>query len=417
MLAKRRKELQKVNPFEAQTRFMFASGIENSYPLITLPDGKKFRVDEMESTGHYKRWKEDLHLAKELGIGALRYGPPYYRTHLGPDKFDWSFTDDAFDELRYINLLPIADLCHFGVPDWIESFQNPDFPKYFAEYASAFARRFPWVQYYTPVNEIFVTAMFSGQYGWWNEQLTSDEGFVTALKHLCMANLLAMKAILEVRPDAVFVQSESSEYFHAGDPGAIDVANFLNEKRFLALDLTYGNPINAAMFEFLLDHGMSRKEYHWFAENQVRARFIMGNDYYVTNEHLVNDDGTTAPSGEIFGYYVITHQYYSRYRLPVMHTETNIREPDCVDWLWKEWSNVHRLRQDGVPIVGFTWYSVIDQVDWDTALREKNGHVDPLGLYDIDRKIRPVGRAYKKLIEQWGPVLPLEALHPHSRYY
>jgi beta-glucosidase/6-phospho-beta-glucosidase/beta-galactosidase len=313
--------------------------------------------------------------------------------------------------------LPIADLCHFGVPDWIGDFQNPDFPRYFAEYAGEFARRFPWVQYYTPVNEIFVTAMFSAQYGWWNEQLATDEAFVTALKHLCMANLLAMKAILEVRPDAVFVQSESSEYFHAGDPQSIDAANFLNEKRFLALDLTYGYPINAAMFEFLLDHGMSRKDYHWFSENQVKGRFIMGNDYYVTNEHLVHHDGTTSPSGEIFGYYVITHQYYSRYRLPVMHTETNIREPDCVEWLWKEWANVHRLRQDGVPIVGFTWYSVIDQVDWDTALRENNGRVDPLGLYDIDRKIRPVGEAFKKLISQWSSILPLEALHPNTRYY
>jgi beta-glucosidase/6-phospho-beta-glucosidase/beta-galactosidase len=143
----------------------------------------------------------------------------------------------------------------------------------------------------------------------------------------------------------------------------------------------------------------------------------MGNDYYVTNEHLVHHDGTTSPSGEIFGYYVITHQYYSRYRLPVMHTETNIREPDCVEWLWKEWANVHRLRQDGVPIVGFTWYSVIDQVDWDTALRENNGRVDPLGLYDIDRKIRPVGEAFKKLISQWSSILPLEALHPNTRYY
>ena len=49
----------------------------------------------------------------------------------------------------------------------------------------------------------------------------------------------------------------------------------------------------------------------------------MGNDYYVTNEHHVAADGTTRPSGEVFGYDVITRQYYDRYRLPVMHTETN----------------------------------------------------------------------------------------------
>ena len=72
--------------------------------------------------------------------------------------------------MRRLGIEPIADLCHFGVPDWVGSFQNPDWPGYFAEYARAFARRYPWVSRYTPVNEIFVAARFSGQYGWWNER-------------------------------------------------------------------------------------------------------------------------------------------------------------------------------------------------------------------------------------------------------
>jgi len=49
-------------------------------------------------------------------------------------------------------------------------------------------------------------------------------------------------------------------------------------------------------------------------------------------------------------------------------------------------------------------------VDWDTALREDNGRVNPLGLYDLDRNIRPVGRAYKKLIEDWQNVLPTQSI-------
>ena len=64
-----------------------------------------------------------------------------------------------------------------------------------------------------------------------------------------------------------------------------------------------------------------------------------------------------------------------------------------------------RLRNVGIPIVGFTWYSLTDQVDWDTALREENGNVNPLGLYDLDRKIRNVGKAYKQLIADWRDVL------------
>ena len=92
-----------------------------------------------------------------------------------------------------------------------------------------------------------------------------------------------------------------------------------------------------------------------------------------------------------------------------MHTETNYSDIEkSPKWLWKEWANMIRLRKDGVPIIGFTWYSLTDQMDWDTALREDNRHVDTLGLYDLNRKIRPVGIAYKELVAEWRDILPLE---------
>jgi beta-glucosidase/6-phospho-beta-glucosidase/beta-galactosidase len=391
--------------------FMFATGIENSYPVIQRPDGSRKRVDEMEKCGHYGRWRDDFALTRDIGCDALRYGPPYYATHLGPDRYGWSFADETFGHLRELGITPIVDLCHFGVPDWIGDFQNPDWPALFGAYARAFAVRFPHLRFYTPINEIFVTARFSAELGWWNERLTGDRPFVTALKHLCQANLHAMRGILEVQPDAVFVQSESSEYFHTEDPGVEQRAHLLNQKRFLALDLTYGYPVRVGMYEYLLDNGMTREEYHWFERNQVKARCVMGNDYYLTNEHLVRSDGTVAGAGEIFGYYVITHQYYSRYHLPVMHTETNLGDPEAAPaWLWKQWANVERLRLDGVPVVGFTWYSLTDQVDWDTALREDNGRVIRCGLFDLDRRIRPVGLAYQTLLTQWRDILPGQGL-------
>ncbi len=389
------------------TNFMFATGIENSYPTILLPDGTTKRVDEMEKCGHYARWQDDFDLVQELGIRFLRYGPPLYLAHTGPGRYDWAFSDETFASLQRRNITPLVDLCHFGVPDWIGGFDNPDWPALFAEYAKAFAQRFPWVRYYTPVNEIFVAATFSGQLGWWNERAQSDRGFVTALGNLCRANTLAMKAILEVRPDAIFIQSESSEYFHAASPNVIAQANILNEKRFLSLDLTYGRPANAVMYEYLRDNGMTREDYHWFLQNQVKASCVLGTDYYITNEHLVHEDGRVTASGEVFGYYVISSQYYQRYRLPMMHTETNLSDAEhSWDWLWKQWMNLFRLRGDGVPILGFTWYSLTDQVDWDTALREDAGRVNPVGLCDLDRNIRRTGYEYQKMIQQWQDILP-----------
>lgn len=54
-----------------------------------------------------------------------------------------------------------------------------------------------------------------------------------------------------------------------------------------------------------------------------------------------------------------------------------------------------------------------DQVDWDSALREDNGNVNALGLYDLDRNIRPVGEAYRRLIHQWRETLESESFGLH----
>jgi beta-glucosidase/6-phospho-beta-glucosidase/beta-galactosidase len=169
------------------------------------------------------------------------------------------------------------------------------------------------------------------------------------------------------------------------------------------------------MYEYLMDNGMSREEYRFFRQQTagLLAHCVMGNDWYVTNEHLVQADGHCRWAGEVFGYDTVTRDYHARYRLPVMHTETNIDEGPRGDeaerWLWKQWSGLLRLRRDGVPVLGFTWYSLTDQVDWDSALREPNGRVNPRGLFDLDRRIRPVGRAYQRLIEEWRPVLAAQA--------
>ena len=392
--------------------FMFATGIENSIPTI---DNGRIRIDQMEKCGHYRHWRTDFELLKELDIHFLRYGPPLYTTFRGPGRYDWDFADQTFGYLKAQDVVPIVDLCHFGVPDWLGNFQNPDFPELFATYAKAFACRFPWVQLYTPINEMFICALFSAAYGWWNEQMQSDHAFVTALKHIVKANLLAMSSILEARPDAIFVQSESSEYYHAENPAAIRPAEIMNSKRFLSLDLNYGKRVDSEMYEYLTDSGMTREEYHFFLErSSLRHHCLMGNDYYVTNEHRVRSDGFSTAAGDVFGYDEITRQYYARYKLPVMHTETNLMEgpngDEAVHWLWKQWANVLRVRNDGVPIVGFTWYSLTDQVDWDVALRVVNNRVTPVGLYDLDRNIRPVGRSYKQLMKDWCEVLPAQSI-------
>ena len=389
-------------PTGARGNFMFATGIECSNPTI---DHGRTRRDQLEECGHYTHWKEDLRLVRELGLRVLRYGLPYHKTHLGPGRYDWSFADEVLREMRRLEIIPILDLLHFGVPDWLGNFQNPELPLHFADYAEAVAQRYPWVRYYTPVNEIYVTARGSGKDGIWNEQLKSDHAFITALKHAAAASIVATHRIARHRPDCVIVQSESAEYLHEATASPTAAVALANKLRFLSLDLLYANPPDADVFIYFSDNGLTRREYDWFMKGEPPGYQIMGNDYYGKNERIKLPDGRIIEAEDVLGWFQITKEYYERYRKPTMHTETNIFDPGkAPTWLWKQWMNILRIRKMGVPVLGFTWYSLTDQIDWDIALAEKKGTVNACGLYDLQRRERPVAQAYRELLNAFGRI-------------
>ena len=379
--------------------FIFATGIECSYP--TTDKGRR-RRDEMDATGHYRFWDQDFELARELGVTHIRYGPPLHLIFNGPGQFDWSWIDDAMRDLEQFGPEPIVDLCHFGVPSWLGNFQNDELVPALAEYASAFAQRYQWVRFYTPINEMYVCARFSALEGLWNEEQRSEAAFVRAVLNLASASIAMTDTILRERPDAVFVNSESSEFYQpcCPDPEIQQIADFENERRFLPLDLIYAHEVSPRMRDHLQEHGVTDDQIRRFTGRHVPHRTVLGIDYYEWNERLIDRDGRAQSLGELFGWYVIASQYWQRYQRTMMHTETNRSDAaDASRWLWRQWHNVQLLRKAGAPIVGFTWYSLTDQIDWDRAIEEPLGVVNPVGLFDLNRDPRPVGLSYKHLID------------------
>jgi hypothetical protein len=159
---------------------------------------------------------------------------------------------------------------------------------------------------------------------------------------------------------------------------------------------------------FLNDNGVSREEFLWFMRTSPAGYQIMGNDYYGHNERLLLPDGSYVEGEDVLGWYLVTLRYYKRYYKPVMHTETNTSDVnEAPRWLWKQWANVLRMRRDGIPVLGFTWYGLLDQIDWNSQLAQKNGYVNCSGLYDLSRKPRPVAAAYKALLKEFGHITSL----------
>ncbi|MGE5564436.1 MAG: family 1 glycosylhydrolase [Bacillota bacterium] len=386
---------------ENSAAFMFATGIECSYPTI---ENGRWRRDEMDSTRHYEFWEEDLALAREIGITHIRYGPPLHLIFEGPGRYDWDYIDPQMEVLRDHGPEPIIDLCHFGLPAWLENFQNGEIARPLAEYADAFAERFPWVRFYTPVNEMYVCARMSALDGLWNEQLRDEGAYARAAWNLANASIAMSDAILKRRPDAILINSESSEFYQpcCPDPEVQKIAEAANERRFLPLDLIFAHPLSTDMHDLLRSQGVDDKDIARLAQRSVPRRSILGVDYYEWNERLIDRDGHARALGELFGWYVIADQYWRRYRRPMMHTETNKMDAEGASrWLWRQWHNVQLLARAGVPLVGFTWYSLTDQIDWSNAMSEAVGLVYPVGLFDLNREPRIVGLAYKHLIDMY----------------
>jgi beta-glucosidase/6-phospho-beta-glucosidase/beta-galactosidase len=162
------------------------------------------------------------------------------------------------------------------------------------------------------------------------------------------------------------------------------------------------------MRDYLRRCGVSDDEFRWFMNHGLGERIVMGNDFYRRNEQVVLPGGAIEPAGDVFGWYLITRQYWERYRRPVMHTETNAvgeGEQASARWLWKQFLNVRLMRSEGVPVIGFTWFSLIDQMDWDVSLKDEWGMVNPVGLFDLDRRPRPVAAAYRQIIRDFSEPL------------
>ncbi len=378
---------------EVDRGFAVTTGIECSAPVIA----GGIRQDELQLTGHWERYEEDAALTASLGIRSVRYGIPFHVVAAEDGVFDWTWTDRALGALREEGLTPIADLLHFGLPDDIPGFGNPRLFERFLPYVEAFTRRYPWIRHYTPVNEPWITALFSARYGMWNERATGERSHVAAVGEISRCIVAASEVIRAARPDAVFLQSDVCERWVATTEETEAEAALLNEQRFLGFDLAYGLEPGPLATDWLLRNGLTERELAWLMEHGRSDNSVVGHDYYVGNHRQLVAPGESRSLDPDGGYALAARDSWEHFGLPFFLAETNRVAEAAIPWLTLVWNDALELLEAGLPVRGFCWYSLTDQVDWDTALTVPNGTVNTLGLVDLDRQIRPVGHVYAEL--------------------
>ena len=376
--------------------FLFCSAIDTRAPLLV----GGARADQMDRSGHYARWEDDFALAHHIGVSALFYGPAYYRAHIAPDRYDWETCAEPMERLRLLGVAPIADLCHGGVPTWMGDLTSDDFPMLLAEYAAAFATRFPWVKLFAPVHDMvgsaerhaFTVAAAGGDF---------DTAFVRATRTLSLGHERAVEAIVAVRPDATIVMSAPARHAHAAGEGARVESDRRNLRRSLALDLCLGLDLAPGAARHLHDRGVPAQELRWFREKRARRSRVLSLSWSPDSERRVTSAGKETAALQKLGLRHLATALHLRTELPLLLAETHAPSRQGRAWLKQQWDDTLSLRSAGVPVVGFGWSPLTDVPE----LGRARGELLDIGLADGARELRPAGELFRELVLRWGALL------------
>ncbi|MDP9052407.1 MAG: sugar nucleotide-binding protein [Acidobacteriota bacterium] len=373
--------------------------------------------NQLERNGHLSRIG-DLELVATLGIRTLRY--PVLWELIAPESpacMNWGWAQLRLDRLRMLGITPILGLLHHGSGPSYTSLVDPGFAVGLAQYAGQVAARFPWVQWYTPVNEPLTTARFSGLYGIWYPHGRDDRTFARTLVNQCRGTILAMRAIRCVNPAAKLLQTDDLGTTY-GTTKLSYQANFDNERRWLGWDLLCGS-VNPAhpMRDYLLASGISAGELDWFCENACPPDLV-GINHYVTSDRYLDENVSCYPE-QFWGrngreqyadveavrvagtptdsWRPILHAAWARYRLPLAVTEVHLgcTREEQLRWLCDAWMATQDARAAGVDVRAVTAWALNGTFGWDTLLTATGCYES--GAFDV-RAPTPHPTALARLI-------------------
>jgi dTDP-4-dehydrorhamnose reductase len=325
---------------------------------------------------------------------------------------------------------PIAGLVHHGSGPRNTSLLDPEFAPALAEYAGELARRHPWIDAYTPVNEPNTTARFACRCGLWYPHHCSTESYLRALFHQVKAVVLSMRAIRLVRPDAQLIQTDDLGRIWS-TPELADTSELFTERQWLPFDLLSGR-VNRfhPLFDYLRRGGLSEHEVLWFRDNPCPPS-VIGINYYVTSDRFLDHRVHLYPercrSAEgpfvdleavrirlqgIQGFEAVLFEAHRRYGLPIAITEVHLgdRVEEQIRWAAEAWRAAQHAREAGVPCAAVTFWALLGSYFWNALVTGDNGHYEP-GVFDVSCGA-PRPTALANLVQQCarGETLPHSAL-------
>jgi beta-glucosidase len=385
-------------PHDEFPDFAVACGEEASDPLVSH-DGETVRVDELAASAHLEHQDADLAAVAALGVRLWRYGMPWRLSEPAPGTYDWSWWDRALAACDRHGLVPIVDLCHFGLPDHYGGFLDARWVDGFVRYVDAFLARYRAPVFFTPVNEPMITALFSTYWGIWNDRCATRDDYFRALALVTLANLEAIARVVADR-DGWWVGAEGFNCHLAATADDERDATSARALEQLVWDLHFAvepPPEAADVFAVVDDALLARIA----ALAGPRRHVVAGHDFYPVSVTVHGGDARDMTIDDrVAAYEREARRWFRRYGRAFWVAETSnlgLRVDDGTAWLARIVAAVETMRGDGLPARGVCWYSRGDQYDWQTALSRPVGAVTEVGLFDAVRRPRPVADEYARL--------------------
>ena len=381
---------------------------------------------------HYHRYKEDIALMKDLGVGAYRFSVAWPRVQPKGrgvvNQAGLDFYDRLVDSILEAGIEPWLTLYHWDLPqalDDLGGWTNRDCAGWFADYAAIVARRFgDRVKRFATFNEFSVFTLFGYAIDWAAPGVVDKASHLRAIHHVNLAHGAGVDVVRALVPGASIgaIHNCQQVYPEGNKPENVEPAALLDEHWNLAFPdpqlLGYYSPRIAQAIEPYVQGGDMAKicrPIDWFGLNHYGPIFAKA-DPNTTWGFMWGDSPPDAPDHGI-GWPIFPEDFRDmlvrltrRYRLPVYVTENGCGGSDVVDEHGAV-NDKHRViyfdvytraMADavdlGADVHGYFVWSLLDNFEWGSGYTTRFGliHVD----FETGKRTPKLSAAwYKRLLE------------------
>lgn len=427
----------------------FAHGIKHDYDAV-LKDHTYYPTHE--AIDFYHRYKEDLSYFQEMGFQVFRTSINWSRIFPNgddaqPNEAGLAYYDDLFDEMIKRGMTPLVTLSHYETPvhlvEAYGSWRNRKLIDFFLTYCeTVFERYKDKVKYWLTFNEINNMRRMPGGAGgiFFEEKEPQQQIIYQASHYMFVANSLAIKRCHEIIPDAKIgcMLSLSNIYPNTCDPK--DVFETMELRR---RSLLFGDVMIRGCYPSYMARIWEEEQVHIEMQDQDEELIrtytadYLGFSYYRTSTHEYGqafygdtggDQGTpnpyleTTPWGwqiDPIGLRFTLNELYDRYQIPLFVVENGLGQEDIVtsddkihddyriDYIRSHVMAIKEAIQDGVDVMGYTYWGPIDIISAGTGeMKKRYGFVyvdrDNEGKGTMKRLKKDSFYWYKKVIASNG---------------